>query len=65
MKTNYCSTYYLLQDGREVQISEQADRQNNCSYDNVGMIVRSHFTRLAASGSVRSEMDLNSKYLGI
>ncbi|WP_175992033.1 hypothetical protein [Sphingobacterium sp. CZ-UAM] len=52
MKTNYCSTYYLLQDGREVQISEQADRQNNCSYDNVGMIVRSHFTRLAASGIV-------------
>ncbi|WP_343561444.1 FAD-dependent oxidoreductase [Sphingobacterium sp.] len=59
--------YYFLLDGREVQIFEQADGQNNCSYDNVGMIVPSHFTRLAASGIVMQGVKwmLSSKYLGI
>ncbi|AZB11914.1 FAD-dependent oxidoreductase [Chryseobacterium sp. G0162] len=44
------SAYYLLQKGWQVEILEQNDLTNNCSYGNAGMIVPSHFTPLAAPG---------------
>lgn len=46
------SAYYLLQEGWQVEILEQNDLDNNCSYGNAGMIVPSHFTPLAAPGVV-------------
>lgn len=46
------SAYYLLQKGWQVEILEQNDLGNNCSYGNAGMIVPSHFTPLAAPGVV-------------
>lgn len=46
------SAYYLLQTGWQVEILEQNDLSNNCSYGNAGMIVPSHFTPLAAPGVV-------------
>ncbi|WP_160137842.1 NAD(P)/FAD-dependent oxidoreductase [Chryseobacterium sp. c4a] len=46
------SAYYLLQKGWQVEILEQNDLSNNCSYGNAGMIVPSHFTPLAAPGVV-------------
>lgn len=46
------SAYYLLQKGWKVEILEQNDLTNNCSYGNAGMIVPSHFTPLAAPGVV-------------
>ncbi|WET50199.1 FAD-dependent oxidoreductase [Chryseobacterium indologenes] len=46
------SAYYLLQKGWQVEILEQNDVDNNCSYGNAGMIVPSHFTPLAAPGVV-------------
>lgn len=46
------SAYYLLQKGWQVEILEQNDLDNNCSYGNAGMIVPSHFTPLAAPGVV-------------
>ena len=46
------SAYYLLEKGWQVEILEQNDLGNNCSYGNAGMIVPSHFTPLAAPGVV-------------
>ncbi len=46
------SAYYLLQKGWQVEILEQNDLIDNCSYGNAGMIVPSHFTPLAAPGVV-------------
>lgn len=46
------SAYYLLEKGWSVEILEQNDLTNNCSYGNAGMIVPSHFTPLAAPGVV-------------
>ena len=46
------SAYYLLQKGWQVEILEQNDLSNNCSYGNAGMIVPSHFTPLTAPGVV-------------
>ncbi|MBT2619395.1 FAD-dependent oxidoreductase [Chryseobacterium sp. ISL-6] len=46
------SAYYLLEKGWQVEILEQNDLTNNCSYGNAGMIVPSHFTPLAAPGVV-------------
>lgn len=46
------SAYYLLQKGWQIEILEQNDLSNNCSYGNAGMIVPSHFTPLAAPGVV-------------
>ncbi|WP_223600657.1 FAD-binding oxidoreductase [Chryseobacterium sp. GVT01B] len=46
------SAYYLLEKGWSVEILEQNDLSNNCSYGNAGMIVPSHFTPLAAPGVV-------------
>lgn len=44
------SAYYLLQEGYEVEIFEQSDRGDGCSFGNAGMIVPSHFIPLAAPG---------------
>ncbi|PUB34768.1 D-amino-acid dehydrogenase [Elizabethkingia sp. YR214] len=46
------SAYYLLQKGWQVEILEQNDLSNNCSYGNAGMLVPSHFTPLAAPGVI-------------
>lgn len=46
------SAYYLHQSGWQVEVLEQNDLTNNCSYGNAGMIVPSHFTPLAAPGVV-------------
>ncbi|WP_284459938.1 FAD-dependent oxidoreductase [Chryseobacterium sp.] len=46
------SAYYLVQKGWQVEILEQNNLSNNCSYGNAGMIVPSHFTPLAAPGVV-------------
>lgn len=45
--------YYLAREGREVLVLErEKERGNNCSRENAGMIVPSHFTPLAAPGVV-------------
>lgn len=46
------SAFYLINDGWQVEILEQNDLGNSCSYGNAGMIVPSHFTPLAAPGVV-------------
>lgn len=46
------SAYYLHQSGWEVEIVDQGDLSDNCSYGNAGMITPSHFVPLAAPGMV-------------
>ena len=48
-----CSAYYLLERGWEVEILEQGDLRDNCSFGNAGMLVPSHFTPLSAPGVLR------------
>jgi len=46
------SAYYLHKAGWEVEIVEQGDLSDNCSFGNAGMITPSHFVPLAAPGMV-------------
>ena len=46
------SGYYLQKSGWEVEIIDQGDLSDNCSYGNAGMITPSHFVPLAAPGMV-------------
>src|ERR1700750_2894403 len=46
------TAYYLDQSGWEVEIVDQGDLSDNCSYGNAGMITPSHFVPLAAPGMV-------------
>lgn len=46
------SAYYLHQSGWEIDIIDQGDMTDNCSYGNAGMITPSHFVPLAAPGMV-------------
>nr|WP_294941845.1 FAD-dependent oxidoreductase [uncultured Mucilaginibacter sp.] len=46
------SAYYLHKAGWEVEILEQGNLQDNCSFGNAGMIVPSHFIPLAAPGMI-------------
>jgi D-amino-acid dehydrogenase len=46
------SAYYLHKSGWEVDILEQGDLSDNCSFGNAGMITPSHFVPLAAPGMV-------------
>ena len=46
------SAYYLHKSGWEVEILDQGDLSDNCSYGNAGMITPSHFVPLAAPGMV-------------
>ncbi|HTD98842.1 MAG TPA: FAD-dependent oxidoreductase [Mucilaginibacter sp.] len=46
------SAYYLHKSGWEVEIIDQGDLSDNCSYGNAGMITPSHFIPLAAPGMV-------------
>jgi len=46
------SAYYLHKSGWEVDIIDQGDLSDNCSYGNAGMITPSHFVPLAAPGMV-------------
>lgn len=46
------SAYYLHKTGWEVEILDQGDLSDNCSYGNAGMITPSHFVPLAAPGMV-------------
>ena len=46
-----CSAYYALQRGLKVSIIErEAEKGDNCSLGNAGMVVPSHFIPLAAPG---------------
>ena len=46
------SAYYLHRSGWEVDILEQGDLLDNCSFGNAGMITPSHFVPLASPGMV-------------
>lgn len=46
------SAYYLNQSGWEVDVIDQGNLSDNCSYGNAGMITPSHFVPLAAPGMV-------------
>jgi D-amino-acid dehydrogenase len=46
------SAYYLHKSGWEVDVLEQTDLTNNCSFGNAGMITPSHFVPLASPGMV-------------
>jgi D-amino-acid dehydrogenase len=46
------SAYYLHKSGWEIDILDQGDLSDNCSYGNAGMITPSHFVPLAAPGMV-------------
>jgi D-amino-acid dehydrogenase len=48
-----CCAYYIARSGREVVVLERGREDgNNCSSENAGMVVPSHFTPLAAPGVV-------------
>ena len=46
------SAYYLHKSGWEVDVLEQGDLSDNCSFGNAGMITPSHFIPLASPGMV-------------
>jgi len=46
------SAYYLHKSGWEVEILEQGDLSDNCSFGNAGMVTPSHFIPLASPGMV-------------
>src|ERR1700733_10443242 len=46
------SAYYLHKSGWEVDVLEQGDLTDNCSFGNAGMITTSHFVPLASPGIV-------------
>jgi len=46
------SAYYLNKSGWGVEVVDQGDLSDNCSYGNAGMITPSHFVPLAAPGMV-------------
>src|SRR5580692_2242520 len=46
------SAYYLHKSGWAVEVLDQGDLSDNCSYGNAGMITPSHFVPLAAPGMV-------------
>ena len=48
-----CCAYYLARSGRSVVVLERGEIDgSNCSRENAGMVVPSHFTPLAATGVV-------------
>jgi len=57
------SAYYLHKSGWEVDVLEQGDLSDNCSFGNAGMITPSHFVPLASPGMVEQGIRwmLNSK----
>jgi D-amino-acid dehydrogenase len=46
------TAYYLNKSGWEVDVLEQGDLSDNCSFGNAGMITPSHFVPLASPGMV-------------
>jgi D-amino-acid dehydrogenase len=46
------SAYYLHKSGWELEVIDQGDLSDNCSYGNAGMITPSHFVPLAAPGMI-------------
>ncbi|MGZ3871399.1 MAG: NAD(P)/FAD-dependent oxidoreductase [Mucilaginibacter sp.] len=46
------SAYYLHKSGWEVEVLEQGDLTDNCSFGNAGMVTPSHFVPLASPGIV-------------
>ena len=46
------SAYYLHKSGWEVDILEQGDLSDNCSFGNAGMVTPSHFVPLASPGMI-------------
>ena len=57
------SAYYLHKSGWEVDVLEQGDLSDNCSYGNAGMVTPSHFVPLASPGIIEQGIRwmLNSK----
>jgi D-amino-acid dehydrogenase len=47
-----CSAYYLSEAGTEVEVIDQSDFTDGCSFGNAGMIVPSHFTPMATPGVI-------------
>ena len=47
-----CSALYLKKEGFEVEIVEQNDFSNNCSYGNAGLVAPSHIIPLASPGMI-------------
>ncbi|MFT5164996.1 MAG: D-amino-acid dehydrogenase [Saprospiraceae bacterium] len=47
-----CSAYYLNEAGIDVEVIDQSDLSEGCSFGNAGMIVPSHFTPLATPGII-------------
>lgn len=46
------SAYYLHKSGWEVEVLEQGDLTDNCSFGNAGMVTPSHFVPLASPGII-------------
>jgi D-amino-acid dehydrogenase len=46
------SAYYLHKSGWEVDVLEQGDLSDNCSFGNAGMVTPSHFVPLASPGMI-------------
>jgi len=47
-----CSAYYLQAAGLEVEVIDQSDLSEGCSFGNAGMIVPSHFVPMATPGVI-------------
>lgn len=47
-----CSAYYLSKAGIDVEVIDQTDLTNGCSFGNAGMIVPSHFVPMATPGVI-------------
>ena len=52
------SAYYLTQEGHQVNIIEQTDLTDGCSFGNAGMVVPSHIIPLAAPGMISKGMKM-------
>jgi D-amino-acid dehydrogenase len=51
-----CSAWYLHREGFDVEVFDQTDGNNNCSFGNAGLVVPSHFIPLAAPGMISQGM---------
>lgn len=47
-----CSAYYLAEQGAEIEVIDQTDFSEGCSFGNAGMVVPSHFIPLATPGVI-------------
>jgi D-amino-acid dehydrogenase len=47
-----CSAYFLNKSGHQVEVLDQGDLSDGCSWGNAGMVVPSHFIPMAAPGMI-------------